>query len=118
VTAVWLGRFVRIAFAVKNAGTVAANGVTATVTVPSEVGFDAGFAFPGAGEKWSCVKTTEHVVTCTLAALAPGEVAPLVVYAHGHEWEDLSAVSAVVVKVADGAGAAAITESAPLNHHL
>src|SRR5450756_2255382 len=69
-------------------------------------------------DRWSCVKTTEHVVTCTLAALAPGEVAPLVVYAHGHEWEDLSAVSAVVVKVADGAGAAAITESAPLNHHL
>gem|GEM_PF-3164559 len=101
-----------IAFGVTNTGTASASGVTATVTVPRAVTLDPIPAVLGEGQNWACVKTTEQVATCTLATLAPGDVAPLVLYATANG----ATSDAVVVEVADGSGAdaAVITSSVSL----
>ena len=96
-----------IAFAVTNTGTAPATLVTATVTVPRAVTLDL-IAAPSGDPNWTCV-TTDQVATCTLATLAPGDVAPLLLYATANR----ATSDAVLVEVTD-ASAAVITSSVSL----
>lgn len=94
----------------KNAGAVATNALTATITVPQSVVFDHWTGVgPGSSQQWACVRTSDHLVTCTRAALAPGDSAAITVPASVF-W---ATTGSAVVEVADGA--AVITASAPLH---
>ncbi len=95
-----------VSFGVTNSGKGAATDLVATVSVPRAVTL----ASPPASdaEHWQCTRVDDQHVSCTLASLAAGSSATLVLSATAQA----ATVQAVVVEVSDGLSS--ITSSAKL----
>ncbi|WP_372595444.1 hypothetical protein, partial [Actinotalea sp.] len=103
VTAEFVRNAGTVSFGVTNTGKGAAQGLTARVSVPRAVTLEE----PSAAEKdrWQCTRDDAQHVTCTLASLAPGASATVVLSATA----EAATSQSVVVEVTDGQATIAST---------